>query len=422
MATLELPDRNPRAQSARSQGGAADRRTFWVVGCSRFLVLALGAYLGSKNALWAQGNSSSNSNDAANQSWTSTSDVHNANTDPVRTVESHSRSGNRAVDKQSVQRRAADGSYQPYQDIETETVDLGDGAVRTITRTFDHNANGGATLVQVVEEEKRNLGGGDSKVVRSTSSPDGNGNLQLQQRQIEETKKVGSNVEETRTTVMLPSVNGGLAPSAKLEERRERDANGTIESRKTTLLPDGAGKWQVNEVRKATISNEGGNRSTEERVSVPDSEGKLKEVSRTVRQAADLGSGEKRDTVDTFSVNVAGAVPDGGLHPVERAITVQHTSSNGQQVTEQLVAKPNPGDPGAGLRVTTVTVDTVQPGAFGAQATRTVQSRDLNGNLGVISFDTAKSDNIHAIQVQIAPAPDPKPEAKASAGAAKNPK
>jgi hypothetical protein len=86
------------------------------------------------------------------------------------------------------------------------------------------------------------------------------------------------------------------------------------------------------------------------------------------------------------------------------------------------VAKPNPGDPGAGLRVTTVTVDTVQPGASGAQATRTVQARDLNGNLGVISFDTAKSDNIHAIQVQIAPAPDPKPEAKANAGAAKNPK
>src|ERR1035438_1501102 len=201
--------------------------------------------------------SSSNSNDAANQSWTSTSDVHNANTDPIRTVESHSRNGNRAVDKQSVQRRAADGSYQPYQDIETETVDLGDGAVRTITRTFDHNANGGATLVQVVEEEKRNLAGGDSRVVRSTSSPDVNGNLQLQQRKIEETKKISSNVEETKTTLMLPSVNGGLVPSAKVDERRERGANGTIESQKTTLLPDGAGNWQVNEGRKASITRIG---------------------------------------------------------------------------------------------------------------------------------------------------------------------
>jgi hypothetical protein len=386
----------------------------------RVVWLAIAFCAGSSSALWAQNTSSSN--DSANQSWTSAADSHNANVDPMRTVESHTQSGNRTVDKQSVQRRAPDGSYQPYQDIEKETVDMGGGTVRTITRTFDHNANGGATLVQVVEEEKHGLGGGDSRVVRSTSSPDVNGKLQLQRRQIEETKKISSNVEETKTTLMLPSVNGGLVPSAKVDERRERGANGTIESQKTTLLPDGAGNWQVNEVRKATITPEGESRSTEERVSVPDSEGKLRQVSRTVSKAADLEGGEKRDSVDTFSVDVAGAVPDGGLHQVERAITVQHTGLNGQQVTEQQVEKPNPGDPGAGLRVTTVTVDTVRPGASGAQATRTVQARDLNGNLGVVSFDTARSDNIHAIQVQIAPASDPKPEPKANAGAGKNPR
>jgi hypothetical protein len=389
---------------------------------SRLLLLTLTFCAASTIALQAQSNSSPNSNDSPNQSWTSSTEVDNANTDPLRTVKSHVQSGNRTVDKQSVLRRAEDGSYQPYQDVEKETVELGDGAVRTITRTFNHNANGGATLVQVTEEEKHTSATGDSRMVRSTSSPDANGNLQVLQRQIEETKKVSSNVEETKTTVMLPSVNGGLVPSAKLDERRERSANGTIESQKTTLLPDGAGNWQVNEVRKSTITEDGENRSTstEERVSVPDSEGKLKEVSRTVSKAADLGGGEKRDTVDTFSVDIAGSVPDGGLHQAERAITVQHTSSNGQQVTEQRMEKPNPGDPGAGLRVTTVTLDTVRPGASGAQATRTVQARDLNGNLGVISFDSAKSDNVHAVQVQIAPAPGPKPEPKADAG--KNPK
>lgn len=36
-------------------------------------------------------------------------------------------------------------------------------------------------------------------------------------------------------------------------------------------------------------------------------------------------------------------------------------------------------------------------------ATRTVQVRDANGGFGVVSVDTTKSDNIHAIQVQIGP-------------------
>ena len=58
-----------------------------------------------------------------------------------------------------------------------------------------------------------------------------------------------------------------------------------------------------------------------------------------------------------------------------------------------------------------MTVDMVRPGASGAQATRTVQARDANGtydSFGVISVDTKKSDNIHAIQVQIAPSDKPK--------------
>jgi DNA-binding NarL/FixJ family response regulator len=62
--------------------------------------------------------------------------------------------------------------------------------------------------------------------------------------------------------------------------------------------------------------------------------------------------------------------------------------------------------------VTTVTIDTVHPGASGAQATRTIQARDANGSFGVISVDTTKSDNIHAIQIQIASSDPPRKEPK----------
>jgi hypothetical protein len=372
---------------------------------SRVLLLAIVIF--SSLALWAQ-TSDSETGDG-NKSWTATTNSQ-SDADSTRTTESHTQSGNRTVDSQSTQHRGPDGSFQPYQDIEKETVQVDATTVRTITRAFDRDANGGKTLVQVIEEERHTLPGGDSTVTSAISNPDANGNLQLVKRQIEETKKTSPNVEETKTTILLPNLNGGLAPAVKTQERREQGANGTVQSQKTTLLPDGAGNWQVGEVRQSTTALEGTNRSTQERVSLPDSEGKLGLVSSTVTQTAST-PGEARNTVDTYSVDVAGAVPDGSLHLVGRATTVQSTSATGQQTTEQQVQQVNPGDPAAGLRVTTVTVDMVRPGASGAQATRTVQARDANGtydSFGVISVDTKKSDNIHAIQVQIAPSDKPK--------------
>jgi len=381
----------------------------------RLMLLAVAAYFCSSLALWAQA-STSQTDDAnksgAAASWTATTESHGENAEPVRTVESHTQSGNRTLDKQSVQRRGADGSFEPYQDIEKETVQVDDATVRTTTRTFGRDADGAKILVEVIEEEKHAVAGGDSNVVRSTSHPDANGDLQLIRRQIEETRKTSPNVEETKTTVMLPSVNGGLVPGVKVQERRQKGADGTVESQKTTLLPDGAGNWQVGELRRATTRQEGDHGSTEEQVSVPDSEGKLGEVSRTVSSEAATASGEKRNTVETYSISVPGAVGDGGLHLVERATTSQQTSSTGQQVTEQQVERANAGDPGSGLRVTTVTIDTVRPGASGAQGTRTIQARDANGSFGVVSVVTSKSDNIHAIQIQIAPSKAPKEPSK----------
>lgn len=336
-------------------------------------------------------------------SWRATTESERGNVNPTRTIETHTQSGNRTLDQQSLQRRGSDGHFESYQYVETETVQLDATSVRTVTRTFGRDANGAKTLVQVTEEEKRTLPGGESNVVRTISNPDGNGKLQLIQRQIEETKKTSADVEETKTTMMLPSANGGLAPAMKVQERRQRAANDTVESQKTTLLPDGAGNWQVSEIRQATTTQESTNRSSEERISRRDSEGKLAEVSRTLSSESESAPGEKRNTVETYSINVPGSAGDGSQHLVERATTAHRTSSTGQQITEHQVQRPTPGDPGSSLQVTILTTDTVRPSTSGAQATRTVQERDLNGNLGVVFVDTTKSDNIHAIQVQIAP-------------------
>jgi hypothetical protein len=373
------------------------------------MLLAIGAYFCSGLAVWAQTSDSQTSD--ANKSWTDTTESQRDNANPTRTVESHTQSGNRMQDNQSVQRRGSDGRFEPYQDIEKATVQVDAATVRTTTRTFGRDADGTKTLVQVTEEERHARPGGDSYVVRATSNPDANGNLQLVQREIAETKKTGKDVEETKTTVMLPSANGGLAPAMMVQERRKQGTNDTVESQKTTSLPDVNGNWQVSEVEQATTRQEGKNSSTEKRVSRPDSEGNLSEVSRTVSKESENAPGEKRNTVEAYSVDIPGATRDGSLHMVERSNTAQSTSSTGQQNTKRQVEKPDPGNPDAGLRVTIVTTDTVRPGSSGAQATQTIQMRDANGSLGVVFVDTTKSDNTHAVQVQIAPtAPSEKPK------------
>jgi hypothetical protein len=372
---------------------------------SQILLRAISGCIFVGLPLWAQ--TPDHQTEDGNKSWTSTTESQSDNVNPTRTTASHSQSGNRKVDKESVQRRGLDGNFEPYQDVEKESVQVNAETVRTVTRTFGW-ANGTRTLLQVVEEEKRGLPGDESKVVRATSSPDVNGNLQLVQREIEETKKTGNSTEETKTTVMRPDVNGGLAPAMQVQERRTRGPNDTVESQKTTMLPDGSGNWQVSEKRQTTTRQESKSSSSEERVSRIDSDGKLHEVSRSVSKASEGASGEKRNTVESYSVDVPGSSRDGSLHLVERATTTQRTTSTGEQITEQQVEQSQPGDPSAGLRITTRTSDTVRPKDSGSQATRTVQVRDVNGSLGVVFVDTTKSDNVHTVQVQITPSEKPK--------------
>jgi hypothetical protein len=312
-------------------------------------------------------------------------------------VESHVRSGNRTVDKQTIERLGEGGNYEPYQDVEKETVQVNGTTVRTTTRTFGL-ASGEQTLVQETEEEKQSLAGGDVKVVRATSNPDGNGNLQVVQREVEETKKISAGVTETKTTVMLPGIEGVLAPATKTEQRETRNGD-TVATQKTTLLPDGEGNWQVGEVRHSTVTQDGASGTREEVVSRPDADGKLGEVSRTVSKESG-GGAERRETVEDYSADVPGTPRDGDLHLVQRTTTVQQ-NGEGRQNTLQQVERVDAGDPGAGVRVSVVTTDAVRVGVAGAQATRTVEMRDASDGMGVVRVDTAKSDNAKAVQVEI---------------------
>ncbi len=346
--------------------------------------------------------------DQRNNSWTATTDLKASNVNPTHISEGHSQNGNRTLDKQSVQILGSGGEYKPYQDIEKETLQVDAATVRTTTRAFARDSDGRKTLVQVIEEEKRTLFNEDSKIVRITSNPDLSGRLEIAQREIVETRMTGVGTEEMDTTVMLPSVNG-LVPALKSHELRKRGANSTVESLKTTLLADGAGNFEVVETRQSSTRQEANERSTEERICRLDAYGKLVEVSRVISKESGSTSGEKRSTVEIYSVDVAGRTSDGNLHLAERATTTEHSNTaTGEQITQKQVEQSNPGDPDSGLRLTTAINDTVRPGPSGSLVTRTIRTRDGSGNLGVVSVQTTNSDRVSTIQIQQTPSEQPR--------------
>ena len=89
---------------------------------SRFIILAASVFVCFSAAIWAQTTVSPSSD--ANQSWTVTRESHIEDVLPTRTVESHVQDGNRSVDKQSVERLGLGGHFEPYQDTETESVQV----------------------------------------------------------------------------------------------------------------------------------------------------------------------------------------------------------------------------------------------------------------------------------------------------------
>ncbi|MGA8734865.1 MAG: hypothetical protein WB558_13175 [Terriglobales bacterium] len=297
-----------------------------------------------------------------------------------------------------------DGHYEPYMDVQKETIRVDANTTRTVERTFGRASDGGKTLVQVTEEEQRTLPGGEVKVVRTTSDPDANGSLQTVQREIRDTRQISTDLQETKSTLLTASPNGGLTASMQTTERETKAAGNNVEFRKSTSLPDSNGNWQLSEVREGTIKDDGKDRIKEESVLRPGTDGNLSVVERTVSKESENAAGEKRKTVETYSTNLPGTPIDGSLRLNQQVTTVHRKGEDGRQSTETLVEQRNPADPSNSLRLTQEAIDIVRPGISGtSRETQTLKSLDPNGDLGVVSVDTRKQDNSPAVQISIVP-------------------
>lgn len=334
------------------------------------------------------------------KSWTTITESHTADANPTRTTESYKESGKDSVDTQSVERLGPDGHFEPYFDVERESIQVNDTTIRTVERTFARDESGHKILKQVTEEEKQSLPAGQENVVRTTSNADLDGHLQVMQREVADTRRISPDLQEKKTTVFLSDGEGGIAPSIQTRQSEKRTGDQVV-VQESTLVLDGAGNWQVHQQKVSTIKEDGKVRTTEEQLWREGADGKLAVVSRTLGKDSETAAGEKRQTAETYSANIIGSAPDGNLHLSRRVTVVKQKPVDRAQATEQLLEQLNPDDPAAGLQVTTKTLDIVQPDAAGTQETRTIEVQNASGSFEVVSVDTQRSDNVHARDVVI---------------------
>lgn len=336
-----------------------------------------------------------------NQSWTSSNQQASpgGSINPTRSTESHTVSGNRTVDTNSVQSLGPDGRYVPYSDTEKESVRVNDTTVRTIERTYGRDVDGRRTLIQERQAETRTLPGGEQHVTRTVSNPDSNGSLQVVRREQEDSRQISPGVRITNNTLSLPDPNGGFSAAVRTEQKETRSSDGTISTSQSTLLTNGTGGWNLSEVRNSLSKPDNGARTKQEEVQRPDGNGNLSIVERTVTRESQSGAGDKRETVNTYSTNVPGVAGDNGLQLVQRETTV-HRDASGTQSTVQQVEQVTPGSVGGDLHVTQEAIDIVRPGVSGnANVSRTISTTDANGSTNQVWVDTGKTDNPAAIQV-----------------------
>jgi len=136
----------------------------------------------------------------------------------TRKTESHSQNGNRFRGQASVEILRS-GRYEPYQDIERESVQVNATTSRTVVRTFGRDSNGQRVLLQMTRRKAK------PAVARKSCAPP-----RIPTRTAAfsscarkcRTRRRPATVEESTTTVMMPDANGGLAPAMKIQERQER--------------------------------------------------------------------------------------------------------------------------------------------------------------------------------------------------------
>ena len=325
------------------------------------------------------------------QSWTANGQTITGGTNPSRTTESHTKSGNRTLDTKSVEVLGTDNQYELYYHVETETVQESATTERSIVRTYKPGANGEKQLTQVTEEQTQNSSGGRTDIVRTTSTPDSYGNLTVVAREVTNTTQLPES-QDSRTTTYFIDITGNLAPSTQVHEHQVRGVNGSMEIKKITSFPDVNGDWQPYQVEERTIKENAQTRTTDNRISRRDFEDNISPVSQVTSKNTEA-NGTSVETVRMSSIDVPGLTRQSAVQPIQQTTTVQKRQRD-QTETEQLVEQPVPA---AGFGTSVKTTDIVVVGSSGTEETNTVTARYPDGYPSVVTVEVRKSNQVPAI-------------------------
>ena len=337
----------------------------------------------------------------ANQSSSSNSEISGTSVNPSRTTESHETIGNMRVDKQHVEVLGPNGHYQPYSETETETTEASAGTMRTVVRTYTFDSDGRRTLARMTEENAEKSASGEGHVVRTTSDSDLDGRLHVSQRQVEDTKNTSGDTQQVQTTTYLGDGNGGFTPYLKTDEVQSRGAAHVTKVDTTTSQPDADGKWRVSSVKETTIQEDGNTKTSDERLSTTDVNGKISQVAHTVSKQTKDAAGGQTTTVDTYAPGVPGYTRDTAF-PLVRRVTTVEKNNGGEKTTEQRTEQPDPNRANYDLQVMSEESESVRSADGGTQGTKTYKVKDINGSFNVTAVQNGNT--VRAFTPAAAPA------------------
>jgi hypothetical protein len=323
------------------------------------------------------------------ESWTAHNENLTTHNNPYRTIESHVKSGNLAVDSKTVEVRGPDGNYEFYFRVETETIQENPTFTRSITRTYNPGLDRNEHLTQITEVDARHSGD-VSRVEKTISNAGYDGKFQVKEREAAVITK-SLDAQRTQTTVYVPGITGEFVASMQINEEQRQTTNGNLDTRKETSLRDIKGGWQLYEVREQTVKRDDQNRTTDDRLFRRDYVGNISPVSEVVTTETNA-TGQITSSSQTYSVDIPGSVRDRSLHPLQSSKTVR-TIQPDRIVTETQVVRPDPGE--KDLNTVFNTTDIVVQGSSGREETLTITARYPDGYPSVVSVERRKSEGQH---------------------------
>ena len=215
------------------------------------------------------------------------------------------------------------------------------------------------------------------------------GIFQVVRRETVNTTEIGANVEATESAIYHRDSYGGFTQVEQTQVLKTRRADDGVAIKTTTRLPDGNGRWKLTDVTEKLIKDDGTNRTTEDRVSRSDLEGRLFQTSRILEKDRETATGEIRSTVESYSLYTPGYF-DNSLHLNQRITATLKKDSTGE-ITEQQIEQPGAGNPSDGPKVIAQTRYVVKCAASGTEETKTVENRDANGKFKTVLVEMRES-------------------------------